>query len=188
MKLIIGLGNPGKEYQNTKHNAGFMCLDYLCSKLNITLDKKKFNAEYYHGFINGEKVLIIKPLTYMNLSGESLIQFVSYFNVEHKDILVLYDDMDTEIGSIRIRTKGSSGRQNGLKNIINHLKSSDVARIRIGIGRNPKYNTVDYVLSKFSTEEQERLKEALEQASDAAIYFINNDIDKVMNIFNKKNR
>lgn len=188
MKLIVGLGNPGKEYQNTKHNAGFMCVDRICDKLNITLDKKKFNAEYYQGFVNGNKVIIIKPQTFMNLSGESLIQFVSYFNIDIEDILVLYDDMDTDIGSIRIRAKGSSGRQNGLKNIIAHLKTNEVARLRIGIGRNSNYDTVDYVLSSFNKSEQANLNEALDLASDAAIYFIDHDIDKVMNKYNKKQK
>ncbi|MEG0283334.1 MAG: aminoacyl-tRNA hydrolase [Erysipelotrichales bacterium] len=186
MKLIVGLGNPGKEYQNTRHNAGFMSIDKICDKLNVSLDKTKFNAEYYQGVIKGQRVLLVKPLTYMNLSGQAVIQFVDYFDIDIEDILVIFDDMDTEVGSIRIKQKGSDGRQNGMKNILSHLKTNEVPRIRIGIGRNRQIETSKYVLSKFSKDEQIELEHALDKASDAAIYFIENDILQVMNDFNGK--
>ena len=186
MKLIVGLGNPGQEYQNSKHNMGFMCLDQLCHQLNISLDKSKFNGIYYQGFINNEKIIFLKPLTYMNLSGECVGQFVKYFKIELSDILVIYDDMDTKIGNIRIRAQGSSGGQNGMKNIIDHLGTKNISRIRIGIGRNLSLNSRNYVLSSFSLEEKEKINQALDKATKAALDFITSDINNIMNKYNQR--
>ena len=186
MKLIIGLGNPGLEYQNTRHNAGYMCIDKICEKLNISLDKSKFNTKYFQGFINDKKVIVAKPETYMNLSGESVGRFVDYFDIELEDILIIYDDMDTDVGSIRIRSQGNSGRQKGMDSIISHLKSTDFSRIRIGIGRNKLFDNPSYVLGKFTGDELESINDSLDEASDASIEFINKTIDKIMNKYNVK--
>ena len=186
MKLIVGLGNPGREYQNTKHNVGFKCIDEICNILDIDLNKNKFNGDYFQGIINNEKVIFLKPLTYMNLSGECVIQFVNYFNIAIEDILIIYDDMDTDIGKIRIRAKGSSGGQNGIKNIINHLKTDNIARIRIGIGRNKHFATKNYVLSTFSENEQLEVDNAIKNAAQASINFLKEDIAKIMNMYNKR--
>ncbi|WP_423363785.1 aminoacyl-tRNA hydrolase [Mycoplasma sp. P36-A1] len=186
MKLIVGLGNPGKEYENTRHNAGFLVVDSICKKLDISLDKEKFNGLYYQGFVNNEKVIILKPLTYMNLSGECLIKFADYFDINDEDILVIYDDMDTEVGKIRLRAKGSSGGQRGMKNIIQHFKTEQISRIRVGIGKKTIPDVKDYVLSKFREEEIDILSVAINTASDAAIDFCSESFDLVMNKFNNK--
>ncbi|MDR3214894.1 MAG: aminoacyl-tRNA hydrolase [Bacilli bacterium] len=186
MKLIVGLGNPGKEYENTRHNMGFMALDLLLAQYHIELNKRKFNGLYYQGEINNEKIIILKPQTYMNLSGECVSQFSNFFKIPIENIIIIYDDMDTLIGKIRIRSQGSSGGQKGIQNIINHLHTTNINRIRVGIGTNTMNNIRDYVLSKISISESNLINEALELAKDASIDFITNDIDKVMNKFNKK--
>jgi PTH1 family peptidyl-tRNA hydrolase len=186
MKLIVGLGNPGLEYENTRHNVGFKTIDLIAKEFNISLNKNKFNGEYFQGNINDEKVILLKPLTYMNLSGECIIQFINYFKVNLDDILVIVDDMQIPLGNIRIRTKGSSGGQNGMKSIIEHLHSESFKRIRIGIGQNTMYDVKDYVLSKFRDDEIELINQAIRNAAQASISFINNRIDIVMNKYNKK--
>ncbi|MDR1782214.1 MAG: aminoacyl-tRNA hydrolase [Bacilli bacterium] len=186
MKLIVGLGNPGKEYELTRHNMGFITIDKLCDKLNIELNKNKFNGNYYQGLINNEKVIILKPHTYMNLSGECVVQFVNYFNINMEDILIIFDDMDINVGKIRIRKKGSSGHQKGMQNIIDHLKTQDIARIRVGIGKNTMNDVKDYVLSKIKQEELELINESTNNASNACIDFIKHDLDYILNNYNKK--
>lgn len=185
MKLIVGLGNPGLSYHDTRHNVGFKCIDKLCDNLNISLSKNKFNGDYYSGVINNMKVIILKPQTYMNLSGECVKEFVNYFKIDIKDILIIYDDMDTDVGKIRVRFKGSSGGQNGIKNIINHLHSEQIPRIRIGIGKNSNYQTKDFVLSKFTNDEQDLVNEAILKASKAAQDFLTIDFEKIMSKYNK---
>ena len=185
-KLIVGLGNPGRDYQETKHNVGFMCIDKLCEENNITLDKTKFNGIYYQGVLNNTKVIILKPLTYMNLSGECIIQFVNYFNIELDDILIIFDDMDTPVGKIKLRQKGSSGGQKGMNNIIDHLKTEEIFRIKIGIGRNNLYNVRDYVLSKFNDEEKMLVNDALLKAKEATLEFISVDFAKLMTKYNRR--
>ncbi|MDF9866708.1 PTH1 family peptidyl-tRNA hydrolase [Bacilli bacterium PM5-3] len=186
IKLIVGLGNPGKDYQKTKHNVGFMCIDKICEDNNISLDKTKFNGIYYQGVIDNQKVIILKPQTYMNLSGESVVQFVNYFNIDIDNILIIFDDMDTKLGDIRLRLKGSSGGQNGMKNIISHLKTENVPRIKIGIGRSNYPNTKDYVLSKFNKDENDKIEVAINNAAKAAIEFLNNDLTSLMSIYHKR--
>ena len=154
MKLIVGLGNFGKEYQNTRHNIGFMALDYYAKKNNFSIDKKKFKGLYTEISINGEKILLVKPQTYMNLSGECMRDFISYFHIDIKDILVIYDDMDLDVGVLRLREKGSAGGHNGIKNIIQNIKSNEFKRVRVGISKDINRNTIDYVLGKFSEEEK----------------------------------
>ena len=184
MKLIVGLGNPGKEYENTRHNAGFDVIDILANNLGISISQKKFNALLGSTTINGEKVLLMKPQTFMNLSGQSVIQAVTFYKIDIKDILIIHDDLDLPVGKVRIRAKGSSGGQNGMKNIINHLKTQEFARIRVGIGHETKNNVIDYVLKKVSKEDLPAYNESLTKAGTAAKFFINNPIDLVMNRYN----
>jgi len=186
MKLIVGLGNPGNEYVNTRHNAGFLAIDRICDTLGISLNKLKFKGEYYQGIKDGVKFILLKPQTYMNLSGECVIKFAEYFDIVDEDILVIYDDMDTDIGKIRLRASGSGGGQNGMKNIIQHLGTKDIPRLRIGIGKKSIPNMKDFVLSKFREEEIKPFSDALDQATQASLYFLDNPIDKVMNKYNVK--
>lgn len=183
MKLIIGLGNPGKEYENTRHNVGFMCLDKVVAKLGVEHPKNKFQGKYYKGKLNDVDYILLYPQTFMNLSGKSVIKFVEYFKIKPEDILVIFDDMDLPVGKVRIRAKGSSGGQKGMSDIINHLKTQEIPRIRIGISRNPKIPVVNYVLQPFSKDQAE-IHDAIETASEAAISFINNPLDKVATKFN----
>lgn len=186
MKLIVGLGNPGKEYEKTRHNAGFMVMDEIAKQLCISININKFKALIGQGIVGNEKVILMKPQTYMNLSGEAVQEIVSYYHIDIKDILIIYDDLDLPVGSIRLREKGSAGGQNGMKNIIQHLHTQEFARIRVGIGKDPRIPTVDYVLGKFLKEDQEALSHALTQAKEAAIYSIEHSFSKTMNEYNKK--
>ena len=185
MKLIVGLGNYGKEYKNTRHNIGFMALDHYCNKNNLSIDKKKFKGLYTETNINGEKVILLEPQTYMNLSGECVRDFVGYFHIDIKDILVIYDDMDLDVGVLRLREKGSAGGHNGLKNIIEHLKTSEFKRIRVGISKDKNRNTIDYVLGKFSGDEKMIIDEKIEKISYIIDDFVKYDFNKIMSMYNK---
>ncbi len=163
MKCIIGLGNIGKEYENTRHNSGFIALDEITKKYSITLDKKKKKCIYGEGIINGNKVSFIKPTTYMNLSGEAIVEMINWYKITPEDILVIYDDVDLKLGTIRYREKGSAGTHNGMRNIITNVKTEEFARVRIGIenrGGIP-IPLMDYVLQKFSKEELNTIKEQI---------------------------
>lgn len=185
MKLIVGLGNPGKKYENTRHNTGFAVIDKTLAKLNVELDKNKFNADYTVINRNGEKIYILKPLTYMNLSGEAVAPFMKYFNIEPEDLVVVHDDLDLPVGKIRLRQSGSCGGQNGMRNIIDLLGDSNIKRIRVGIGKDPLIPVVDYVLGKTKKEDLEVYNQALDKASDALIYWLDHDdFSKVMSNFN----
>ena len=185
MKLIVGLGNPGKKYENTRHNTGFAVLDRTLAKLNVELDKNKFNADYTMINRNGEKIYILKPLTYMNLSGEAVVPFMKYFGIEPEDLVVVHDDLDLPVGKIRLRQSGSCGGQNGMRNIIDLLGDSNIKRIRVGIGKDPLIPVVDYVLGKTKKEDLEVYNQALDKASDALIYWLDHDdFSKVMSNFN----
>ena len=166
MKLIVGLGNPGSEYNNTRHNIGFYYLDIYLKKFNLEY-KEKFNALYIKTKINNIDVIFLKPLTYMNLSGDAVIKFVNYFKIVPKDILVIHDDLDLDVGRIKLKENTSSGGHNGIKSIIDNLNTINFKRIKIGISSNKKIDTKDYVLGRFSKEELE---------------IINNNIDKINNI------
>lgn len=184
MKMIVGLGNPGKEYERTRHNAGFLVIDELCNKLNITLDQKKMNALFTIYRHNGDSIIIMKPQTYMNLSGEAVMAFSNYYNIDPSDIIVVHDDLDLPLGKIRIREKGSCGGQNGMRNIINLLHTSDIKRIRIGISHDRRFDTKDYVLGKISNEDTKIFDEVKKKAVDALIYSFDNSFINVMNRFN----
>lgn len=186
MKLIIGLGNPGKEYENTRHNSGFCVLDAIAKECNVTLSQKKFKALIANTRIGSESVLLMKPQTYMNLSGEAVIQAMNFYHIETKDILVIYDDLDLPIGKIRLREKGSAGGQNGMKNIIAHLHTQEFNRIRVGIGKDSRVPVIDWVLGKIRKDEIEDYIHSVEMAKDAAIYSCTHSFIDTMSHFNKK--
>ena len=184
MKLIIGLGNPGKEYENTKHNCGFMVLDRLSEKLNIPINQSKFKGLYGKGKYHNEDIILLKPQTYMNLSGEAVSAIMKYFKISLEDIVVVYDDLDIPIGKLRLRQVGSAGGHNGIKNIIAHVGSQTFNRIRVGIDRHKYMDVIDYVLSKFTKEEQPLINEAVEKASDALLLYIEKGFVASMNQYN----
>ena len=184
MKLIVGLGNPGKEYENTRHNIGYIFIDNFADSLGIKIDKKKFNGLYAETIINNEKVILVKPLSYMNLSGEVVIQFVSFYKINIADILIINDDLDMETGRIRLRYKGTSGGHNGLKNIALHLGTEDFKRLKIGISNNKLIDTKDYVLGKFSKEDKELINELKPKINDLLNDYLEMDFDKLMCKYN----
>lgn len=184
MKLIVGLGNPGKEYEGTRHNCGFMVIDKLAEKLNVNVDQNKFKGIYVKFKHHGEDIILLKPQTYMNLSGESVIATMQFFKIDKEDLLVIYDDLDMPVGKLRLRKTGSAGGHNGIKNIIAHLNSQDFKRIRVGIDRHKYMKVVDYVLSGFSKLEMEAITQGIENAADAIIDYLDHDFDYIMNRYN----
>ena len=184
MKLIVGLGNPGKEYENTRHNTGFMAIDEYAKVNNINFNKNKFDGLYADILVNNEKVILLKPQKYMNLSGEVIYKYMDYFKIKKEDILVIYDDMDLEVGSFKIRYKGGSAGHNGLKNIESNISSNEYKRIKIGISKNKNIDTVNYVLGKFTQEEKEKLDEVLKNIPNIIDDYLKLDFDKVMNKYN----
>ena len=186
MKLIVGLGNPGKHYEKTRHNAGFMVMDKLADKLGVKLDQNKFKGLYTQTFVSGSKVLLLKPQTFMNNSGESVQAIADYFNIDRSEILIIYDDLDLPVGKLRLREKGSAGGQNGVKSILRYMGSQEIARIRVGIGKDLQIPTVDYVLGKVNKEDIDLFQETLNTAADAAIASINEEFNMVMAKYNKK--
>lgn len=187
MKLIIGLGNPGKEYEHTRHNCGFDVIDLLADSLGIDVDKKDFFGVYGYRKLrqlNDDTVILFKPQTFMNLSGKAVQAIKNYFKIELEDILVVYDDMDTDVGAIRVRFKGSAGGHNGMQDIIKHLGTDQINRVRVGIGK-PQFGVVDYVLSKpRDKNEIDGLNEGKEDARRAVITFLKEDINAAMNKHN----
>lgn len=188
MYLVVGLGNPGKDYEKTRHNVGFDTADVLIDEYRIPQSGVKFKAMYGKGVIGGEKVLIAKPLTYMNLSGEAVRGLVDYFKIDVKEeLIVVYDDIDLEPGHIRVRAKGSAGGHNGMKNIIQQLGTQEFARVRVGVGAKPKgWDLADHVLSRFSKEDRVLVDESIEKASKAVTCFVEEGIDAAMNKYNGK--
>ncbi len=186
MHMIVGLGNPGKQYEFTRHNAGFLCLDYLAAKHNIKVNKIKFKSLVGEGNIGGEKVILLKPTTYMNLSGEAVVQAAGFYKIDVSDIIVVYDDISLPLGSLRIRERGSAGSHNGMKNIIYLLGKDNFPRIRLGVGANGDRDLADYVLGKFSKEELKDFSASVEDAVDAISYMLKGDTQKAMNLYNKK--
>ena len=184
MKLIVGLGNPGKEYNNTRHNIGYMCIDEIIKHYNVTLNSKKFNGLYGEFNLNGQKIIILKPQKYMNLSGEVIRDFVNFFKVDIDDILVICDDLDTKVGTYRLRYQGSSGGHNGLKNIELNLSTQKYKRIKIGISNNKDIDTKDYVLGKFTKEEYELIKPIIEKMPNIIDDYLNMPFENVMNKYN----
>ncbi len=184
MRMIVGLGNPGREYANTRHNAGFMVIDALCDKLNITLEDKKFNGIYGFYRHNGEKILILKPQTYMNLSGEAVLAFRNYYDIDDEDIIVVHDDLDLPVGKLRLRAQGSSGGQKGMQNIIDLLHNQKLKRIRVGISKNDKIDVKDYVLGKIEKENLDEFKASVDKATEALKCSFDEPFNIVMNRFN----
>ena len=184
IKLIVGLGNPGKEYEKTRHNMGFLVLDSIRQKLSLGEWKSKFNGLFINTVINGEKVIFLKPQNYINLSGDVLIKFVRFFDIKTEDILIISDDLDLPLGIIKLKEKGTSGGHNGLKNIEKQLGTIEYRRIKIGISNNKNISTKDYVLGKPSLEEQKLINQAVENATIAAIKSLNTPFVDLMNIYN----
>ena len=187
MKLVVGLGNPGKKYERNRHNVGFMAIDELARKNNITVNKSKFNSVYGEGRIGNEKVILMKPLTYMNNSGISVAECKKYYDIPIKDIFVICDDIDIPFGSIRIKKKGSAGTHNGLKSIIQHLKEDGFPRFKISVGKKiEQMKLADFVLSNFTDDEKNILEKEIEDVVEAVGISINRNIDDAMNLFNGK--
>ena len=185
MYLIVGLGNPEEDYSKTRHNMGFNVVNKIAKKYGIEINKKKFNSLYGEGKIENEKVILLKPQTYMNLSGEAIIQVVNFYKIPLENICVIYDDMDIEKGQIKIRKKGGAGSHNGMKSVVAELNSEDFARIRVGIGT-PKFkdDSINYVIGAIPEEEEKVLDEGTTKAADAMIAILKDGIDNAMNKFN----
>ena len=184
--LIVGLGNPGREYKRTRHNCGFRAVDLIAEKLGCRIDKAKFQGLYGQASYNGRKVLLLKPQTYMNLSGRSVLQLSAYFNIPPQRIIVLFDDISLEPGRLRIRPDGSAGGHNGIKSIIQELGSQAFPRVKIGVGAkpNPNYDLADWVLSTFSAGEEKALAVALENAASATLAIMDHSVSEAANRFN----
>ncbi len=188
MYIIAGLGNPKTEYKNTRHNVGFDVIDVLSDKYQIPMDMKKHRAICGKGMIEGEKVILAEPQTFMNLSGLSILELVNYYKIDPaSELIVVYDDIDLEPGQIRIRKQGSAGGHNGMKSVIGGLNTQDFIRIRMGVGEKPKqYDLADYVLGHFTKEEREVVDEAVIRATEAIHMILTDGVDQAMNRFNRK--
>ena len=188
MIVIAGLGNPGSKYSGTRHNVGFDVIDRLAQENNIRVNRLRFKALTGEGLIGTEKVLLVKPSTYMNNSGESIREVMEFYKLEPDKLLVIVDDIDIEFASIRLKKKGSAGSHNGLKSIIYHIQKDNFPRLKIGIGKKPPYyDLADFVLSKFTSDERKLVDKAILKASEAAQEFVRSGIDKAMNEFNVRN-
>ena len=186
--LIVGLGNPGKEYSHTRHNCGFRAVDILADKLGCKIDKGKFQGLYGQTVYNGKKLYLLKPQTYMNLSGRSVLQLSAYFSIPPQKIIILYDDISLAPGRLRIRANGSAGGHNGIKSIISELGSQDFPRVKIGVGAKPQpeQDLADWVLSGFTAAEEKELATALDNAANAALWIIDKGVPETANRFNGK--
>ncbi len=189
MYIIAGLGNPTKEYDKTRHNVGFAVIDQLADRYGIDVSERKHRAFCGKGVIEGQKVLLVKPQTFMNLSGESLRSAMDYYKALPEKLIVIYDDISLPPGQLRIRLKGSAGGHNGIKNIIAHLGTQEFPRIKVGVGEKPpRMDLKDYVLSRFSKGEQELMEEAFREAAQAVAMMISDGADRAMNHFNTKKK
>ena len=185
MYIIAGLGNPTREYEKTRHNVGFEVIDVLADMLGTTVEEQKFKGCYGRGIIGGEKVLLLKPQTFMNLSGESIRAASDFYKVDPEHIIIIYDDISLDVGQLRIRKKGSAGGHNGIKNIIAHLGTQEFPRIKVGVGDKPKkMDLADYVLSRFSKEDRAAMEDAFKEAAKAVEVMITEGMDTAMNQFN----
>ena len=188
MYIIAGLGNPTQQYDHTRHNIGFDTITYLADRYHITMNTKKFQAICGTGVIEGQKVLLLKPQTYMNLSGNSIGEAVNFYKLDPAtEVIVIYDDIALEPGYIRVRKKGSAGGHNGIKDIIAHLGTQEFKRVRVGVGEKPKnYDLAAYVLGHFAAEDRKKVEEAIAQAADAVELMVQDRADEAMNLYNKK--
>jgi PTH1 family peptidyl-tRNA hydrolase len=188
MFIIVGLGNPTAEYAGTRHNVGFDVIDQIADKYNISVTERKHRAFCGKGIIGGQKVILVKPQTYMNLSGESVRSVLGFYKVDvETELLVIFDDISLDVGQLRIRKKGSAGGHNGIKNIIQHLGTNVFHRIKVGVGEKPKdYDLADYVLGHFSKGEKEQMEEGYKKAVNAVELMLQGEVDAAMNEFNKK--
>lgn len=188
MYVIAGLGNPEKKYFETRHNVGFAVIDALSDKYNIALTETKFKAAYGKGRIGNERVILVKPLTYMNLSGEAIAPICNYFKTDTREnLIVISDDVELDVGKLRVRPKGSAGGHNGLKNIIARLGHDEFTRVRVGVGKKPKeWDMVDWVLGHFDKDDEALIKSGIENAQEAIVEIMENGVDSAMNKFNGK--
>ncbi len=188
MYIIVGLGNPTKEYEGTRHNVGFEVIDAIADKYNIAVTERKHRAFCGKGLVAGQKVILVKPQTYMNLSGESVRSVLDFYKVdEESELIVIYDDVSLGVGQLRIRKKGSAGGHNGIKNIIQHLGHNVFLRIKVGVGEKPKeYDLADYVLGHFSKEDKELMRDGYKRSVEAVEMLVMGDTEGAMNEFNKK--
>ncbi len=186
MKLIVGLGNPGEEYNNTRHNIGFILIDEFLNKHNLKTEKEKFSGKYVDTIINKEKIYFLKPQTFMNLSGTCVLDFINYYKINIEDILVIHDDIDSDLGIIRLKQKGSCGGHNGIRNIIDLLGTEDFKRLKIGVSKNKDISTSDYVLGKFKKEEKEVLDKIKNKAVEIIEDYLKIDYDELMKKYNTK--
>ena len=185
MYLIVGLGNPEPEYSYTRHNMGFDVINKIAKKCEIDISRTKFNGLYGSGIIKDEKVILLKPQTYMNLSGQSIKPFVDFYKIPLENVIVVYDDISLDVGKLRIRAKGSAGGHNGIKNIIQHLGTDVFPRVKVGVGEKPKgMDLADYVLGHFSKDEQPLIRESVERAKDAVSCMLSEGIASAMNKYN----
>ena len=185
MKIVVGLGNPGKEYEKTRHNLGFMAIDKLSQKLNIEINKKKFNGLVGEGMYKSEKILLVKPQTFMNLSGNCVGEIVNFYKLSAEELIVIYDDIDIEFGKIRIRPEGRPGTHNGMRNITEVLQTSKFVRIRVGAGKPREHQELyNFVLSEFGKDEMEIVDKTTNVVTDAVMEIIDNGTLKAMNRFN----
>lgn len=181
--LVVGLGNIGKEYEHTRHNVGFDVIDILSKEYNIPINRQKFKGEYGEGYIENKKVILLKPSTYMNLSGESIIQFVNFYKIPNENIIIIYDDISLDVGKLRIRDKGSAGGHNGIKSIISHLSSDIFPRVKVGVG-GPKNDLISHVLGRFNTEETKIMEKIFNVSAEAVTFIIKDSLKEAMNKFN----
>lgn len=186
MKLIVGLGNPGKEYENTRHNIGFSLLDYIAEDKKLSFDKVKFNGKYVDYLYNDEKIILLKPLSYMNLSGGVVRDFINFFKISLKDILIIQDDLDMNFGKIKIVYNSSSGGHNGIRDIEKNIGTKEYARLKIGIANNKNMDTKDYVLGKFNEEELKILSDNYRKLVSIVDDFCDISLDRLMNKYNNK--
>lgn len=186
MKLIVGLGNPGREYENTRHNIGFQTIDLFSKKYNVEINKSKFNGLYNEVNINSEKVILLKPQSYINLSGEVIAKYVKFYKINLDDILIIHDDLDLSVGTFKLKLKGTSGGHNGLKNIELHLGTQEYKRIKIGISNDKSIDTKDYVLGKLSNEEVKKLDEVKNIVMDVLDDYFVLSFDRLMSKYNQK--
>ena len=184
--LIVGLGNPGSKYEGTRHNAGFICVDKIAENLQIKVNKLKFKSLIGSGKIGDKKALLMKPSTFMNLSGQAVVEAMNFYKLKPEQVLVIFDDISLDVGSMRIRRSGSHGGHNGMKNIIYLSGSDQFPRIKVGVGKkpHPDYDLADWVLSRFTESEMKLVSEVAEKSISAATLIMNNNIDRAMNLYN----